>query len=134
VQLKTKSLEVVILAALFVWGTISLFQGAGLSFFVSGAHQFRDELFIETLYCSVIGVSVFGLFHARAAAFMSMAVGIVLLIWLFATNGLAHGVIVTESLIWAVVSRPILAGLLLFLLPPVGPVGRRFMAQRARNK
>src|SRR3569623_161937 len=87
-QLKRKHAEIAVFTGLFIWGTISLFRGAGLSFFVSGAHLSRDELFIESLYCSVIAVSFVALFRARIADFVSIAISLIMLIFLFATNGL----------------------------------------------
>ena len=87
-QLKRKHAEIPVFTGLFIWGTISLFRGAGLSLFVSGTHQSRDELFIESLYCSVIAVSFVALFRARIAAFVSIAISHNLLIFLFATKGL----------------------------------------------
>lgn len=123
-SLRKNLLEISVLTGLILWGAISLFQGAGLSLFVSGQHQMRDELFIEVLYCSVIIISFVGLFRARVAAYMSILIATFLLITVFMTDGFAHGLIASEPLMWAIFWRPFLAGFLLFLLPPIGPVGR----------
>jgi hypothetical protein len=99
----------------------------GLSFFVSSVHQYRDELFIDGMYCSVIIAAVIGMFSARAAAFLSLTVGLILFIMVLATSEFHKDSTIAQEFIWALIWRPFLAALFLFLLPPVGPLGRSLL-------
>jgi len=123
-SLKYRVLETVIFTGLIFWGLVSLIQGAGLSIFVGGEHQVRDEIFIELLYCSVVVAALLGLFYPRVVAAIAMSLACLLIIMLFLSNGFGHGNTTIKPLLWAIVFRPFLAGLLLFLLHPVGPLGR----------
>lgn len=131
-SLKSRYFEVPVLTGLIVWGLISSVQGMGLSFFLNGPNQNRDDAFITALYFSVIIAALIGMFEARAAAFISLVTAIFLVITVLVTSGLGHDSDTMKSFIWAIVWRPILAALLLFLLPPQGPV-RRWLLRKTRN-
>ena len=131
-SLKSRYFEVPVLTGLIVWGLMSSVQGMGLSFFLYGPNQYRDDAFITGLYFSVIIAAIIGMFAARVAAFISSATAIILVITVLATSGLGHDSDTVKSLIWAIVWRPILAALFLFLLPPLGPV-RRWLLRKRRN-
>lgn len=126
-------LEAPILVALGVWGLMSIIQGAGLSMFVSGPHQYMDTTFIELVYFSVIAGVLLSLISARLASLLLGAASITALVILYLTDGSGHGMATAKSFLWAIAFRPVLVALLLLALPVRGPLWREFTARRARN-
>ena len=126
-SLKSGYFQALVLTGLFIWGLISSYQGMGLSFFVSGIHQGRDEFFIASLYLSVILAVVIALFSPRAGAIVSLGIGITLLIMVFAVGDFHEDATIAREFVWAIIWRPFLAAVFLFPLPPVGPLGRSIL-------
>ena len=99
-----------------LWGVVSLLQGAGLSFFVSGADQYRQTSFINLVYVSVFVASLVSLLSSRIASlllFLSTLGALAILFW---TNSFGHGLESTGSLLLAIAIRPALASVLFFFL------------------
>jgi len=99
-----------------LWGVVSLLQGAGLSFFVSGADQYRQTSFINLVYVSVFVASLVSLLSSRIASlllFLSTLGALAILFW---TNSFGHGLGSTGSLLLAIAIRPALASVLFFFL------------------
>jgi hypothetical protein len=128
-----RRLEPPILLILGAWGLISAFQGAGLSMFVSGLHQYRDTAFIELVYDSVIVAVMIALVSPRVSAALSLIAGLVAAVVVLKTNAFGHGAASAKSLLWAIVLRPGVTAVLLSLLPMVGPIGRRLWQGSAKT-
>lgn len=131
-SINQRRVELVVLITLGLWGLVSAIQGAGLSFFVYGPHQFRDETFIELVYCSVISGVVVSLISARLAAILSCIATVAAVIILHETNTFGHGAANARSFLWAIAVRPALASVFLFLLPPLGPLVRHFTLRKSK--
>ena len=116
--------EMVVLSSLTIWGLLSFFQGAGLSFFVSGSHQTRDIAFIELVYSSVIAGVLISLISARLASVLCLLSAVVAIFVVFETNGFGHGAAASQSMLLPIALRPVVTGLLLLLLPALGPFAR----------
>jgi hypothetical protein len=126
-------LEIPILVALGLWGLMSSIQGAGLSLFVSGPHQYTDTTFIELVYFSVITAVLVSLISSRLASILLGIAAIICIITLYETDGFGHGSATSRSLLLAIALRPLLAALVLLALPARGPLLREFAARRAKN-
>lgn len=126
-------LEAPILVALGLWGLVSAIQGAGLSMFVSGPHQYTDTTFIELVYFTVIAGVLVSLISAWSASLLLAVATITAITMLYGTGGFGHDSTTTRSLLWAIALRPLLATLVLLGLPFRGPLLREFAARRARN-
>ena len=101
---------------IMLWGVVSLLQGAGLSFFVSGADQYRQTSFINIVYVSVFVASLLSLLSSRIASlllFLSTVSALAILFW---TNFFGHGQESAGSLLSAIALRPALASVLFFFL------------------
>ena len=122
--------EFCVFAALFVWGAISLIHGAAISFFINGKDDPSSGLVVGLTYSGVMLAFVAGLLHARITAVVSIILSVGLIGVLVTSNGLAHGSEAASALIFAVISRSLLAGLLLMTTPSVGPVGRLLRRKR----
>ena len=129
----SKRLELPILVALGLWGLASALQGAGLSMFVSGPHQYRDTAFIELVYESVIAGVIIGLVSPRLAAILSCVATVISVALVYETNAFGHGSATAQSLLWATLLRPALSAMLLFFLPSIGPLGRLLMQSRSKT-
>lgn len=127
--LKSIFVETTILCGLIVWGLWSSLQGMGLSFFVSGTNQYRDESFIELLYLSVITAALIALLSPRVAAFLSAVIGVVLVAMVLTTD-LGHDPDIAKQFMWSIIWRPFLAAVILFPLPRIGPFGRFLLRRR----
>jgi hypothetical protein len=112
---------------------VSAIQGAGLSLFVSGPHQYTATTFIELVYFSVIASVLVSLISARSASLLLGAAAITAVTILYGTGGFGHGSETARSFLWAIALRPVLAALVLLALPSRGPLLREFAARRARN-
>lgn len=126
-------LEAPILVALGLWGLVSAIQGAGLSMFVSGPHQYADTTFIELVYFTVIAGVLVSLLSAWSASLLLAVTTITAVTMLYDTGGLGQDSTTTRSLLWAIALRPLLAAIVLMGLPSRGPLLREFAARRARN-
>lgn len=126
-------LETPLLIVLGIWGLVSAFQGAALSLFVSGPHQYTDTFFIEIVYFGVLAGVLVSLLSARLASLLLGLAAVIALVILYATNVFGHGSSSAKSFLLAIAFRPALASVLLFVLPLRGPMWREFAARRASN-
>jgi hypothetical protein len=113
----TTRFETPILAALGLWGLVSAIQGAGLSLFVSGPHQYTDTIFIELVYFGVIAAVLVSLISARVASFLLGVAAVTAVTMLYRTGGFGHGSATAGSFLRAIALRPALAALILLALP-----------------
>jgi hypothetical protein len=125
--------EIPLLIVLGLWGLVSAFQGAGLSLFISGPHQYAATDFIELVYFGVLAGVLVSLISARLASVLLCAAAIAAFIILFLTDGFGHGLATAKSFLWAIALRPVLAAVVLLALPPRGPLLRELAARKARN-
>jgi hypothetical protein len=102
--------------AILVWGVISLMQGAGLSFFISGAHQDRQIAFIALVYDSVFVASLISLLSSRLAWLILFGAAVAAIAILFWTNFFGHGREYAPALVLSIATRPVLGSLLFFLI------------------
>ena len=128
----SKRIELPVLITLGLWGLVSAVQGAGLSMFVSGPHQYRDTFFIELVYDSIIAGVLIGLVSPRLAAGLLCAAALISVVLIYQTNAFGHGAATGQSLLWAIVLRPALAAVILFFLPSIGPLGRMLLQSRSK--
>jgi hypothetical protein len=101
--------------AIISWGIVGLIDGATISFFVSGAHQYRQTAFIELVYDSVFVAGFISLLSSRIAAFCLSAAALAALAILLWTRTFGHGPSYAPSLLLAIAIRPALIALVLFL-------------------
>jgi hypothetical protein len=132
-SIEGKWFEGSVLILLGLWGLVSAVQGAGLSLFVSGANQYTDTTFIEIIYFSVIAGVLVSLISARLAFLLLGIAAIAAVTILYQTGGFGHGSATVRSFLWAIALRPVLASLVLLVLPSRGPLLREFAARRLRN-
>ncbi len=132
-SMKVSRLEVPLLILLGLWGLVSAFQGAALSMFVSGPQQYTVTFFIEIVYFGVLAGVLVSLISARLASLLLAVAAITALVILYRTDGFGHGMSTAKSFLWAIALRPVLAALLLLVLPLRGPMWREFVARKAKN-
>jgi hypothetical protein len=102
--------------ALVVWGIASLLQGAGLSFFINGADQYRQTAFIELAYDSLFVGALISFLWSRIASVLLLGATLAALAILLWTRSFGHGASFAPPLLWAIAIRPALGALVLFLL------------------
>ncbi len=102
--------------AIVVWDVDSFLQGVVLSFFVNGAHQHRQILFIELVYESVFVGGLISFLWSRIASIALCGATLGALAILLWTRSFGHGASYAPPLLWAIAVRPALASLVLFLL------------------
>jgi hypothetical protein len=125
--------------AVILWGAISVWQGAALSFFVSGAHQYRQTAFIELVYESVLVAGLVSLLSSRVAGFLLCGAVLASAALLFWTGTFGHGPASAPPLLLAIAIRPALGALvLLFISRYEGPwimeMSRLLANQRKKEK
>jgi hypothetical protein len=123
-SLNKRYIEMVILIPLGLWGLISALQGAAISMFVSGPNQSGVTTFLGMAYFSVIVAVIVGLASPRLAAVLACVATLVASVMVHETNAFGHGLETARSFYWAIALRPGLATVLLFALPPIGPLAR----------
>ena len=101
--------------------------------FVSGPNQYRDTLFIELVYESVIVGVFLSLLSARLAAILMCIATLIAIVMIYKTNAFGHGSVIGKSFLEAIAVRPALATLLLLTLPAAGPLWRLFLQRRANR-
>lgn len=131
--MNASKLEVPLLIVLGLWGLVSAFQGAALSMFVSGPQQYTVTFFIEIVYFGVLAGVLVSLISARLASMFLAVAAIIALVILYRTDGFGHGMSTAKSFLLAIALRPVLAALLLLVLPLRGPMWREFVARKAKN-
>jgi hypothetical protein len=102
--------------ALVVWGIASLLQGAGLSFFINGADQYRQTAFIELAYDSLFVGALISFLWTRIASVLLLGATLAALAILLWTRSFGHGASFAPPLLWAIAIRPALGALILFAL------------------
>ena len=131
--MNVSKLEAPLLIVVGLWGLVSAFQGAALSMFVSGPQQYTVTFFIEIVYFGVLAGLLVSLLSARVASLLLAIAAIAALVILYQTDGFGHGMSTAKSFLLAIAFRPVLAALLLLVLPLRGPLWRGFVGSKARN-
>jgi hypothetical protein len=96
---------------IIIWGILSVLQGAGLSFIISGPDAYKQSAFIELVYGTVFIAGLISvLLSSRIAAFVLCGAT------LAAIAIIGHGVSYDPSLILDITIRPVLVALVLFFI------------------
>ena len=100
-----------------IWGILSVLQGAGLSFIISGPDGYKQSAFIELVYGTVFIAGLISvLLSSRLAAFALCGAtlsAIAILLW---TRIFGHGASYAAPLVLAIAIRPALVALVLFFI------------------